>query len=182
MTENENSIPISGDEPNPPEAAATPAPAPGSDPLAEARAEAAKWKDMALRSQAEMENYRKRVARDREDDRKRARADMLEELLPVVDNFDMGMMEVRKADPKSPIVVGMEMIERQLKEFLSGAGVEVVPGVGAKFDPNIHEAVSQEVSAEMAEGLVLRQIRKGYKLRDRLLRAASVIVSKGRGE
>ena len=142
-------------------------------------AEIAKWKDAALRGQAELDNYRKRVARERDEDYKRAQAVLLERLLPVLDNFDLGMMEVRKGDPKSPIVVGMEMIERQLKEFMSGSGVEVIDAVGSKFDPNLHEAVSQEEDKTAAEGIVIRQLRRGFRLRDRLLRAAMVVVSKG---
>ena len=142
-------------------------------------AEIAKWKDTALRGQAELDNYRKRVARERDEDYKRAQAALLERLLPVLDNFDLGMMEVRKGDPKSPIVVGMEMIERQLKEFMSGSGVEVIDAVGSKFDPNLHEAVSQEEDKTAAEGIVIRQLRRGFRLRDRLLRAAMVVVSKG---
>jgi molecular chaperone GrpE len=142
-------------------------------------AEIAKWKDTALRSQAELDNYRKRVARERDEDYKRAQAVLLERLLPVLDNFDLGMMEVRKGDPKSPIVVGMEMIERQLREFMSGSGVEAIDAVGAKFDPHLHEAVSQEEDATAPEGQVIRQLRRGFRLRDRLLRAAMVVVSKG---
>ena len=65
---------------------------------------------------------------------------------------DRGMLEVRKGDPKSPIVIGMEMIERQLKEFMANAGVEVIDAPGTAFDPNLHEAVSQEASAEVPEG------------------------------
>ena len=152
------------------------------DPLAEAQAEAAKWKDLAARNQAELENYRKRVARDREDDGKRIRAGLLEQLLPVLDNFEFGMFEVRKGDPQSPIVTGMEMIERQLREFMAGSGVEAIDAVGTKFDPNLHEAVGQEESADIPEGQVIRQLRKGYKLRDRLLRAAMVFVSKGKAQ
>jgi molecular chaperone GrpE len=155
------------------------APAAAKDPIAEAQAEAAKWKDLAARNQAELENYRKRVARERDDDMKRTRAGMMEDLLPVLDNFELGMMEVRKGDPKSPIVVGMEMIERQLRDFASNAGVESIDATNTKFDPNLHEAVAQEESATVPEGVVIRQIRKGYKLRDRLLRAAMVVVSKG---
>jgi molecular chaperone GrpE len=155
---------------------------PENDPLAEAQVEISKWKDLAARNQAELENYRKRVAREREDDMKRTRAGMLEDLLPVLDNFELGMMEVRKGDPRSPIVVGMEMIERQLREFMSNAGVEAIDATGANFDPNLHEAVSQETSPDVAEGKVLRQVRKGYKLRDRLLRPAMVVVSKGKAE
>ena len=146
------------------------------DPMAEAE----KWKDTALRTQAELENYRKRVARERDEDYKRSQSVLIERLLPVLDNFELGMIEVRKGDPKSPIVVGMEMIERQLKEFMAGSGVEEVEAVGAKFDPNLHEAISQEEDPSAPEGQVLRQIRKGYRLRDRLLRAATVVVSKGR--
>ncbi len=162
--------------------AAAPTPEPAKDPLAEALAEANKWKDLAARNQAELENYRKRVAREREDDMKRTRAGMLEDLLPVLDNFELGMMEVRKGDPKSPIVIGMEMIERQLRDFMSTSGVEAVDATGTKFDPNVHEAVSQEASDTVAEGIVVRQVRKGYKLRDRLLRPAMVVVSKGKAE
>ena len=142
-------------------------------------AEIAKWKDAALRAQAELDNYRKRVARERDEDYKRAQAVVLERLLPVLDNFEFGMVEVRKGDPKSPIAVGMEMIERQLKEFMSGSGVEVIDAVGAKFDPNLHEAVSQEEDKSAPEGTVIRQLRRGFRLRDRLLRAAMVVVSKG---
>ena len=156
-------------EPQPAEAG-TPA-----DPLAEA----AKWKDLALRTQAELDNYRKRVARDRDDDFKRAQVAVLDRLLPVLDNFELGMIEVRKGDPKSPIVFGMEMIERQLKEFMTGSGVEAVEAEGKKFDPNLHEAISQEENATVPEGHIVRQVRKGYKVRDRLLRAAMVVVSKG---
>ena len=156
-----------------------------ADPAAEESAtdallaEVAKWKDATLRGQAELENYRKRVARERDEDFKRAQAVLLERLLPVLDNFDLGMMEVRKGDPKSPIVVGMEMIERQLKEFMSGSGVEMIETVGVKFDPNLHEAVSQEEDAKIPEGKIIRQLRRGFRLRDRLLRAAMVVVSKG---
>lgn len=145
-------------------------------------AEIAKWKDTALRGQAELDNYRKRVARERDEDYKRAQAVLLERLLPVLDNFDLGMMEVRKGDPKSPIVVGMEMIERQLKEFMSSSGVEMIETAGVKFDPNLHEAVSQEEDAKVPEGNIIRQLRRGFRLRDRLLRAAMVVVSKGAPE
>ena len=142
-------------------------------------AEIAKWKDAALRAQAELDNYRKRVARERDEDYKRAQAVVLERLLPVLDNFEFGMVEVRKGDPKSPIAVGMEMIERQLNEFMSGSGVDVIDAVGAKFDPNLHEAVSQAEDASAPDGTILKQLRRGFRLRDRLLRAAMVVVSKG---
>ncbi len=160
------------------EPAAAEAPA-ASDPLADAQREIERWKDLAARNQAELENYRKRVAREREEDMKRAKAGVIEDLLPVLDNFELGMIEVRKADPKSPIVIGMEMIERQIREFMADAGVEEIAGPGSDFDPHLHEAVSQEPSADLPEGKIIRQLRKGYKLRDRLLRPTMVVVSKG---
>src|SRR5215207_1133571 len=169
QTKSETTLPV--ENAANPETATAPA-----DNLTDAQAEAAKWKDHAARNQAELENYRKRVAREREDDIKRVRAGMLEDLLPVIDNFELGMLEVRKGDPKSPIVIGMEMIERQLRDFMSNAGVEAVDAPGKPFDPNVHEAVSQEASTEIPEGSVIRQVRKGYKLRDRLLRPAMVVV------
>lgn len=172
MTDTDNSNATENQEPEAAEAA---------DPIAAAQAEANKWKDLAARNQAELENYRKRVARDRDDDIRRAKLGMLEDLLPVMDNFEFGMIEVRKGDPKSPIAFGMEMIERQLKEYLTGAGVEVLDAVGFVFDPNVHEAVGQEESADVEEGKIIRQMRKGYKVRDRLLRPAMVVVSKGKG-
>jgi molecular chaperone GrpE len=161
-------------------APATPAEPTPVDPVAQAQADAAKWKDLAARNQAELENYRKRVARDREDDIRRAKSGLLEDLLPVLDNFELGMIEVRKGDPKSPVVIGLEMIERQLKEFSASAGLETIDALGAPFDPNLHEAVSQEESATVPENHVVRQLRKGFKLRERLIRPAMVVVSKGR--
>jgi len=162
-----------------PEATAANDPAAGEAPANDPAGEAVKWRDTALRAQAELDNYRKRVARDRDEDYKRAQAVVLERLLPVLDNFEFGMIEVRRGDPKSPIVVGMEMIERQLNEFMSGSGVEVIDATGVKFDPNLHEAVSQEEDAATPEGHVVRQVRRGFRLRDRLLRPAMVVVSKG---
>lgn len=175
-TDTEKEIP--GQEETEPDAA--PAEPAAKDPLAVALKEAAHWKEVAARNQADLENYRKRVARERDEDMKRVKGGLLEDLLPVLDNFELGMIEVRKADPKSPIVVGMEMIERQIREFIAGAGIEEIRAAGADFDPNLHEAVSQEANADVPEGKIIRELRKGYKLRDRLLRATMAVVSKGK--
>jgi molecular chaperone GrpE len=162
-----------------PESAEQAAAAAAEAPETTLEADVLRWKDAAMRAQADLDNYRKRVARERDDDFKRAQAILVERLLPVLDNFEFGMLEVRKGDPKSPIVVGMEMIEKQLKEFMSSSGVEVIDTNGVKFDPNLHEAISQEEDAKVPEGHVLKQVRRGFRLRDRLLRAAMVVVSKG---
>lgn len=148
----------------------------GLDPWEELEAEAAKWKEVSLRTAAEMDNLRKRTAREREDAIRYANQRLLEDLLPVIDNFEMGM-QAASQDTKSMIYIGMDMVRRQLNDFLSGQGVEEIPTTGA-FDPNLHDAVAQEESAEGEEGRILKVTRRGFKLRDRLLRPASVVVSK----
>jgi molecular chaperone GrpE len=152
------------------------APAAGLDPWEELEAEAAKWKEVSLRTAAEMENLRKRTARDREDAIRYANQRLLEELLPVIDNFEMGM-QAASQDTKSMIYIGMDMVRRQLNEFLASQGVEEIPTTG-QFDPNLHDAVAQEECAAGEEGRILKVTRRGFKLRDRLLRPASVVVSK----
>ena len=141
-----------------------------------------RFKDLALRTQADFENFRKRAAREKEDASKYANAGFLEKLLPILDNFELGLSAARTDANASPIIAGMDMVAKQLQDFLTGSGVEVVKAEGEKFDPNLHEAVAQEASAEVPEGVIVRQLRKGYKLRDRLLRPAMVMVSKGPAE
>ena len=146
------------------------------DPWEQLEAEAAKWKEISLRTAAEMDNLRKRTAREREEAVRYANQRLLEDLLPVIDNFEMGM-QAASQDQKSMIYIGMDMVRRQLNDFLSGQGVQEIPSTG-NFDPNLHDAVAQEESAGSEEGSILRVTRRGYKLRDRLLRPASVVVAK----
>ena len=146
------------------------------DPWEELEAEAAKWKEISLRTAAEMDNLRKRTARDREDAIRYANQRLLEELLPVIDNFEMGM-QAASQDTKSMIYIGMDMVRRQLNEFLASQGVEEIATTG-NFDPNLHDAVAQEECAAGEDGRILKVTRRGFKLRDRLLRPASVVVSK----
>ena len=151
-------------------------PAPALDPWEELEAEAAKWKEISLRTAAEMENLRKRTTRDREDAIRYANQRLLEDLIPVIDNFEMGM-QAASQDTKSMIYIGMDMVRRQLNEFLTSQGVEEIPTTG-QFDPNLHDAVAQEECAAGEEGRILKVTRRGFRLRDRLLRPASVVVSK----
>lgn len=149
------------------------------DPLEEATKEAARWKDLAARNQAELDNYRKRMAREKSDAIKFANGSLLSELLPVIDSFQMGLSAAINEDPDSIISKGMEMVQKQLEEFFSSQGAVAISSVGKEFDPNLHEAISQESSDEVPNGHIITEIRKGYTLNDRLLRAANVIVSKG---
>jgi len=138
-----------------------------------------RFRDLALRSQADFENFRKRAAREKEDAVKYANASFLERLIPILDNFELGLNAARGSAADSPILAGMDMVAKQLNDFLLSSGVEPVNGEGQAFDPNLHEAVAHEENATIAEGVVVRQLRRGYKLRDRLLRPATVVVSKG---
>jgi molecular chaperone GrpE len=137
-----------------------------------------RFRDLALRSQADFDNFRKRAAREKDEAIKFANANLIEKLLPIIDNFELGLIAARQNAQGTPILQGMELVYKQLQDFLSQHGVEEVVAEGATFDPNLHEAVAQEESATIPEGHVVRQLRKGYKLRDRLLRAALVVVSK----
>lgn len=162
-----------------PEAAAAESapPATPPDPLELALAEASQWKDMAYRNAAELDNFRKRAAREGQEARAYANADLLRALFPILDSFEMGLESARVESEKSMIFIGMSMVHRQIAEFLRDSGVTEVEALNKPFDPNLHDAVSQEVRTDVAEGTVLRVTRRGYRLKDRLLRAASVIVS-----
>ena len=122
---------------------------------------------------------RQRVAREKEDAIRYANNSLLESLLPILDNFELGIDAARNASDLKGIIQGLEMVRKQLEDFLRDHGVEIVNAVGNPFDPNIHEAVAHEPSPDVAEGDVVRQLRKGFKLKDRLIRPASVVVSKG---
>jgi molecular chaperone GrpE len=142
-------------------------------------AEAEKFRDLAMRTAADFDNYRKRSAREKEDAIRYANSSLLEGLLPVVDNFELGLDAARSAPDASAILQGLDMVSRQLRDFLASSGLEEIKTEGAEFDPNVMEAVGHEPDDKTAENHVLRQTRRGFKLRDRLLRPASVIVSKG---
>ncbi len=166
------------DVPNP-EAAAPAKEAAPLDPITALTQEVDRWKDLAYRSQAELDNFRKRSAREAQETRAYANADLLRALFPIIDNFDMGLEAARAESEKSMIFMGMSMVNRQIQDFLRDSGVQEIEAQGKAFDPNVHEAVAQEASAEIAEGTVIRVTRRGYKLKDRMLRPASVIVSSG---
>lgn len=150
----------------------TPAPE-GCEQLAE---EVSKWRDTALRTAAEYDNYRKRSVKDREEFARYANKSLLEELLPIIDNFEMGMQMASK-DQSSMIYIGMSMVQKQLRDFLDNQGVTPIEvTVGQPFDHNLHEAIQSEPS-DQPEGTILRVLRKGYRLKDRLLRPANVVVA-----
>lgn len=170
--------------PNPEELPVAAEPAPLTpEALAELKilaGQAAENWDRLLRVTADFENFKKRAAREKQEAIKFANESLMQKLIPVLDTFEMAL-----AATQNPSTAGLQslqdgvvMIHAQLKNALAETGLEEVNAVGQVFDPNLHEAVSQQESADVAEGQVLQQLRKGYKLRDRLLRPATVIVAK----
>ena len=141
-------------------------------------AQVAELKDRLLRNQADWDNARKRILKEKEDAVRYAGESLLERLLPVIDNFELGIQAAKSATDAKAIAQGFEMALTQLQQVLREAGVEPINAVGHAFDPHRHEALGHQESAEHPEGHVLSQMRKGYKLKDRLLRPASVFVAK----
>lgn len=164
-----------------PEAPAAAAPAPDlSEQLAAAKKEAADNYDRYVRSVADLDNHRRRTVREKDELRQFAASRVLEDLLPVIDNLGLGLAAAKapNADLKT-LVGGISMVAEQLKSSLASHGLKEVNPAGQPFDPNLHEAISQQPSADIAEGSVVTVVRTGFTLNGRLLRPASVIVSTG---
>ena len=133
--------------------------------------------DRLLRKSAEFDNYRKRVERERREQADQSVTDLLQQLLLVVDDFDLAL-NVEICDESSAYRKGVELIHAKLYDVLRKQGVRPIEALGADFDPNIHQAVLHETSPEHREGEVIGELRRGYMLGDRLLRPAMVKVAK----
>lgn len=150
--------------------------------LDQTQKEAASMQDRLMRVSAEFENYKKRQARERQDAIKFANEGLLKELLPVLDNFDraLGQMRSEAVDERiTKLIEGVEMVENQFTGALAKCGVEGFSSQGEVFDPNLHEAVSSREDTSVPNNTVLEEYQKGYKLNGRLVRPSMVIVSSG---
>jgi molecular chaperone GrpE len=147
-----------------------------ADPLDELRREKDALQDRLLRTAAEFDNYRKRTDRERRELSDHIRAQLLQDLLPVVDNFERALQAA--GSEAESFGKGIELIYRQMLEFLKKRGVTPIEAVGADFDPNFHQAVIHETSDAHREGEVMEELQRGYMLGDRLLRPAMVKVAK----
>jgi len=132
-----------------------------------------------LRLAAEFENHKKRMERERAKVLAYANEVLLEKFLPVVDNLERALAAATSDAGYDGLVAGVELTLRELKEFLRREGVDPIEAIGGPFDPTIHEAVSTQPSSEVPEGVVIKQIEKGYRFKERILRPAKVIVSSG---
>jgi molecular chaperone GrpE len=183
MASTENPVP-----PTPPEtpagAAAQPAPAPApatpADPLAAAKQEAAANYDRYVRAVADMENFRRRTVREKDELKSFAIGRVLEDVIPVLDNLALGLAAARQpgADLKT-LTGGVDMVLVQLKSALAGHGLKEINPAGQAFDPHQHEAISHQADDKVPEEHVVHVVRTGFSLNGRLLRPASVVVSSG---
>jgi len=148
--------------------------------LAAAKAEVVAHYDRFMRAAADHENFRKRVAREKDELRQYAASRVLEDLLPVIDNLGLGLAAAKQPNAElAALTGGVEMVMNQLKSALANHGLTEINPAGQPFDAHQHEALSQQPSADVPEGTVLNVIRTGYSLNGRLLRPASVVVSSG---
>lgn len=152
-----------------------------ADALAAARKEAADNHDRYLRAVADLENFRRRTVREKEELRLFASSRLLEELLPALDNLGLGLAAARqpKADLKG-LATGVELVQQQLKGVLAAHGLKEINPLGEPFDPHQQEALSHQASDDVKAEHVMNVVRTGYVLNGRLLRPASVIVSSGK--
>lgn len=133
--------------------------------------------DRLLRTVAEFDNYRKRIDRERRDMAEYVGADVLSELLPIVDNLERALQAPVGPDTEG-FRKGVELIHTQMRELLRKRGVTPIDALGADFDPTVHEAVIQEASADHRDGEVIAELQRGYRIGERLLRPAMVKVAK----
>lgn len=141
--------------------------------------EIAALKDRLLRLQADFDNFRKRMARDREEQARRACESLLKEFLPVVDHFELGLQSAIKHHVRHNVVDGFASVLKQMEQALERAGVTAIETKSKAFDPHLHECVAHIYSEEHAENMVIEETRRGYLLGAFVLRASQVIVSSG---
>jgi molecular chaperone GrpE len=169
--------------PAPATAAAEPAPAPAApgleEQLATAKQEAAANYDRYMRAVADLENYRKRTIREKDELRQFAAANVMEDLIPILDNLGLGLAAARQQTDVKAVADGINLVLEQLKGSLAKHGLKEINPQGQAFDPNLHDCISHQPSADVAEEQVSQVVRLGYSLNGRLLRPASVVVSSG---
>lgn len=142
-------------------------------------AKAVELEDRLLRLQADFDNFRKRVARERGEIYTRANEDLLMEIIPVLDHMDMALDSAAAHDAPKALLDGINLVTEQLKGVLAKFGLEKIDASGKSFDPNEHEAIAHLPSGEVVDNMVMDQTRLGYKLKGRILRPAQVVVSSG---
>ena len=157
-----------------------PAPVVEVDPLEASKAEVAKLRDQLLRTAADFDNFRKRSRRELADMEKRAREDLIKDLLPVFDNLERATAHAETATDVKALADGIGLVKRQFLDTLSKIGIERIKAQGEPFDPAFHEAVQQFETSEHAPGTVIHEVQAGYIQGDKLVRPAIVVVAKAK--
>lgn len=165
--------------PTPEETKSEPQVSPEATRIAELEKEVATLRDAIIRSAADQQNQQRRHRQERDDTRKFATANLIEELLPALDSLELGLNSSPAQGEGRAVAEGFRMAIQQLHSILSSQGLAEINPVGKPFDHSKHEAVAQEASETIAEGVIIKVARKGWLLNDRVLRHASVIVSSG---
>jgi molecular chaperone GrpE len=140
--------------------------------------EVAAYKDKWLRAEAELDNYKKRVHKERLEQLKYGYETLIRELLPVIDNLERAIEYSKKHSQKDSLYEGVELTLKLLKKVIEGFGVSEINSIGQVFDPNLHEGVGIEEGEDYEDNVVIKEVEKGYLYRDRLIRPAKVIVGK----
>jgi molecular chaperone GrpE len=148
--------------------------------LANSQAELEKSNEKLLRLAAEFENYKKRMGRDKAQALKFAEESLIKEILPSVDNLDRALEQAKNTEDIKVFIEGIELTQKGMLSSLEKVGVKPIKSVGEKFDPNFHEAMVMEASEDVEENHIIQDFEKGYLYKERLIRAAKVIVSKGK--
>ena len=148
-----------------------------SSPRQEEKPAEPDWKDLYARLKADFDNYKKRAARDRDDVYRYAESDILGDILPSVDNLSLALANAK--DPDDPFVKGVKLAYDTLLKSLKDHGAEPFDSVGQELDTEKMEAITMMPSAEIAEGRVVAEAKKGWTLKGKTLRAAQVVVSSG---
>lgn len=149
---------------------------PAADPIAQLKKERDDYREQALRCRADFANYQKRSKQQADADRVYAVGSLAKDLLDPLDNLARAIDHLRASGVEG-ITAGLDMVQRQLLEVLAKHGVEPIQAMGSAFDPNLHEALLQQPSADHPEGTVVGEMSKGYKIHDRVLRPSKVAVS-----
>jgi molecular chaperone GrpE len=147
--------------------------------LAAAKQEAAANFDRYTRAVADLENFRKRTLREKDELRQFAAAGLVEDVIPILDNLGLGLAAAKQQTEVKGIVDGVNLVLEQFKATLARHGLKEISPAGQRFDPNFHECISHQPSPQVAEEHVMQVVRPGYTLNGRLVRPASVIVSSG---
>jgi len=143
---------------------------------------ATEYKEHLQRLAADFENYKKRIEKEREDFVKFSKEDLIYDLLPLLDNFEMALHHVKNTTEPKKVIEGIELVERQFHNILKKEGLQAIETKGKKFDPHIHEAIMHEETDKHPEGFIIEELRKGYTLSDKIIRPAQVKISKRKKE